>query len=60
MTGKCISDRNAVGIGKRVQDRQAHIGDRKLGKNAAIHELDHGVNRGLRMHDDLHLAPAAS
>src|SRR5881394_4459981 len=36
-------------MGQRVEDRQAHVSDRKLGQDAAVHELDQGMDRGLRV-----------
>ncbi len=41
------------GIGEGVLDWQLHVRDTQLGLHRAIHELDHGMDDGLRMNDDL-------
>src|SRR4051812_48462066 len=45
---------DAVRISKRVKNRQAHVGHGKLRQDAAVVELDHRMNGGLRMNDDFH------
>ena len=44
---------DAVGIGERVPDRQAHVGQRELGDGGAVGELHHRVDDRLRVHDHL-------
>ena len=47
-----------LGIGERVLDRHPHVGDPELGDEGAVFELDHRVDRRLRVDDDAHLVGA--
>ena len=50
---------DALGIGERVEDGQAHVGDGDLRQDRAVDVFDERVDGGLRMHGDADLRMAA-
>ena len=50
--GVFFCDGYALGVGKGVEDREAHVGDGDLSEDAAVDEFDQGVDGGLGMNGD--------